>query len=291
VAGSLARAESLGSGAKELSFNNLVDVEAALEAVREHEQPAAVVVKHTSPCGVATAVKLVDAYRSARDADAMSAFGGIVALNREVDAATAELLGETFLECIIAPSFSTAALERLRAKSALRLLATGTWLPRDHSAHQLKRIGGGYVVQERDATGPGEVRGGKVATRRAPTEAELATLEFSWSVCKHVKSNAIVLGRATETPGCFATAGIGGGQTARVMAVEVAVKNAGALARGSVMASDAFFPFPDGVEAAARAGVTAIAQPGGSKKDADVIAAADRLGLAMVLTGIRHFRH
>jgi len=291
VDGSLARAESLGSGAKELSFNNLVDVEAALEAVREHEQPAAVVVKHTSPCGVATAQELREAYLAAREADPKSAFGGIVALNREVDEATAALLAETFLECIIAPAFAPAALERLRQKSALRLLATGTWLPRDHAARQLKRIGGGYVVQDRDATGPGEVRGGKVATRRVPTEAELAALEFSWSVCKHVKSNAIVLGRAAETPGCFATSGIGGGQTARVMAVEVAVKNAGSLARGSVLASDAFFPFPDGVEAAAQAGVTAIAQPGGSKKDADVIAAADRLGLAMVLTGIRHFRH
>jgi len=291
VSGSLARAESLGSGAKELSFNNLVDAEAALDAVRELESPAAVVVKHTSPCGAATATSLSDAYRAARDADAMSAFGGIVALNREVDDDTAALLGETFLECIIAPSFSAGALERLRAKSALRLLATGQWLPRDYSARQVKRIGGGYVIQTRDATGPSEVRGGKLVTKRAPTEAELSALEFSWCVCKHVKSNAIVLGRATDVPGCFATSGIGGGQTARVMAVEVACKNAAALARGSVLASDAFFPFPDGVEAAAAAGVTAVAQPGGSKKDADVIAAADRLGLAMIFTGTRHFRH
>jgi len=291
LAGSLARAESLGSGAKELSFNNLVDVEAALDAVRELDQPGAVVVKHTSPCGVAIAASLADAYQSARDADAMSAFGGIVALNREVDERTAELLGETFLECIIAPSFSSGALERLRAKSALRLLATGTWLPRDHAARQAKRVGGGYVFQDRDATGAGEVRSGKVVTARAPTEAELAALEFTWCVSKHVKSNAIVLGRAGSLPGAYVTAGIGGGQTARVLAVEVAVKTAGERARGSVLASDAFFPFPDGVEAAAAAGVTALAQPGGSKKDAEVIAAANRLGLAMVFTGVRHFRH
>jgi phosphoribosylaminoimidazolecarboxamide formyltransferase / IMP cyclohydrolase len=290
-AGSLARAESLGSGAKELSFNNLVDVEAALDAVRELEQPAAVVVKHTSPCGVAVAATLADAYHAAREADAMSAFGGIVALNREVDEATAELLAETFLECIVAPSFAPAALERLRQKSALRLLATGAWLPRDHSALVFKRVGGGFAVQSRDATGPGEVRGGKLVTKRAPSEAELAALELAWAACKHVKSNAIVLARAGARPGSIVTTGIGGGQTARVTAVQIACEKAGESARGSVLASDAFFPFPDGVEAAARAGTVAVAQPGGSKKDADVIAAADAAGLAMVFTGFRHFRH
>lgn len=289
--GSLARAESLGSGAKELSFNNLVDAEAALDAVRELESPGAVVVKHTSPCGVAVSSALADAYRSARDADAMSAFGGIVALNREVDERTAELLAETFLECVIAPSFSPAALDRLRAKSALRLLATGQWLPRDHQARQLKRIGGGYVLQERDASGAGEVRSGSVVTDRAPSESELAALDFAWCAAKHVKSNAIVLARAGDTAGSFVTAGIGGGQTARVLAVEVACKTAGERARGSVLASDAFFPFPDGLETAAQAGITAVAQPGGSKKDAEVIAAANRLGLAMVFTNVRHFRH
>jgi phosphoribosylaminoimidazolecarboxamide formyltransferase / IMP cyclohydrolase len=289
--GSLARSESLGSGAKELSFNNLVDVEAALDAVREIAAPGAVVVKHTSPCGVATAPALADAYRAAREADAMSAFGGIVALNREVDEATAALLAETFLECIIAPSFAPAALERLRQKSALRLLATGAWLERDHVARQLKRIGGGYVLQSRDATGAGEVRAGKVVTKRSPDDTELGALEFAWAACKHVKSNAIVLARAGATPKSFVTSGIGGGQTARVLAVEIACKNAGERAKGSVLASDAFFPFPDGVEAAAAAGVSAVAQPGGSKKDADVIAAADKLGLTMVFTGVRHFKH
>ncbi|MBN2193926.1 MAG: bifunctional phosphoribosylaminoimidazolecarboxamide formyltransferase/IMP cyclohydrolase [Polyangiaceae bacterium] len=289
--GSLATAESLGTGAKELSFNNLVDLEAALDAVREHPAPAAVVVKHTSPCGVATATTLLEAYRQAREADALSAFGGIVALNREVDAETAGSLTETFLECIVAPSFSAPALERLRTKKNLRLLATNTWLGPDHAHLQLKRVGGGLVVQARDATGLGEVRHGKVVTSRAPSEAELAALEFAWCVCKHVKSNAITLARSGTTAGSYATVGIGGGQTSRVAAAEHAVRAAGATAKGSVLASDAFFPFRDGLAAALAAGVTAVVQPGGSKGDEDVIAAANEAGIAMVFTGIRHFRH
>jgi phosphoribosylaminoimidazolecarboxamide formyltransferase / IMP cyclohydrolase len=288
-AGSLARAESLGAGGKELSFNNLVDVDAALEAVREFDEPAAVVVKHTNPCGVAEAASLEVAYRTARDADALSAFGGIVALNREVDEATAALLAETFLECVVAPGFSSRALEVLRAKKNLRLLATGAWLPAEHAALQYKRVSGGLVVQSRDATGTGEVTHGKVATKRAPTPEELASLDFAWRVCKHVKSNAIVLAKSSgATP---RTVGVGAGQMSRVVSVQIACEKAGEQAKGSVLASDAFFPFPDGVEAAAQHGVTAIAQPGGSVKDGDVIAAADRLGLAMVLTGFRHFRH
>jgi len=291
AAGSLAAAESLGSGQKELSFNNLVDAEAALDAVRDFEAPAAVVVKHTSPCGVAVAERLSDAYREARDADAMSAFGGIVALNREVDAETAALLAETFLECIVAPSFSPSALERLRQKSALRLLATGATLARDHAARQLKRIGGGYVLQDRDATGAGEVRRGAIVTERKPSDSELDLLEFAWVASKHVKSNAIVLARPGASAGSAVTAGIGGGQTARVLAVEVACKTAGDRARGSVLASDAFFPFPDGLELAAAHGIVAVAQPGGSKKDDEVIRAANRLNIAMVFTHVRHFRH
>jgi phosphoribosylaminoimidazolecarboxamide formyltransferase / IMP cyclohydrolase len=290
-AGSLGTAESLGSGAKELSFNNLVDVDAALDAVREFENPAAVVVKHTNPCGVATAPMLADAYRSAREADAMSAFGGIVALNREVDDTTAEILAETFLECIIAPGFSPGALDRLRSKAALRLIATGEWLTASHVARQFKRVGGGFVIQDRDRTGPGEVAEGRVVTRRAPTQAELSSLTFAWAVCKHVKSNAIVLATPGRSPGVYETIGIGGGQTARVVAVQVACEKAGDRAKGAVLASDAFFPFPDGVQAAARAGVAAIAQPGGSKKDDDVIAAANEAGVAMIFTGVRHFRH
>jgi phosphoribosylaminoimidazolecarboxamide formyltransferase / IMP cyclohydrolase len=285
--GSLARAEALGAGGKELSFNNLVDADAALEAVREHEAPAAVIVKHTNPCGVAVAADLVAAYRAAREADPVSAFGGIVALNREVDRATAEALVETFLECVIAPSYGPGALEVLRTKKNLRVLATG---PREARARELtfKGVGGGLVAQDRDATAAGEVLAAKVATRRAPTTEELHALEFAWRVCKHVKSNAIVLARASTSP---RTVGVGAGQMSRVESVRIACGKAGEEARGSVLASDAFFPFPDGVELAIKHGVTAIAQPGGSVKDAEVIAAADAAGVAMVLTGVRHFRH
>ena len=287
--GSLARAESLGAGGKELSFNNLVDVDAALDAVREFEGPAAVVVKHTNPCGVAVAGALDVAYKTARDADPLSAFGGIVALNREVDEATARLLAETFLECVVAPKFSAGALEVLRTKKNLRLLATNGWLEADHAGFQYKRVGGGLVVQTRDATARGEVTGGKVVSKRAPTPEELNSLEFAWRVCKHVKSNAIVLARHHAEG--ERTVGVGAGQMSRVVSVQIACEKAGPLAKGSVLASDAFFPFPDGLEAAAKAGVTAVAQPGGSVKDPDVIAAADAHGVALVLTGVRHFRH
>ncbi len=283
--GSLAGSLSVGAGGKELSFNNLVDADAALEAVQEFDQPAAVVVKHTNPCGVAVAASLASAYATARDADALSAFGGIVALNREVDEATAKMLAETFLECVVAPSFAAPALDVLRAKKNLRLLSTAGWLGPDHVALTYKRVGGGLAVQYRDATAAGEVTRGKVVTRRTPSPDEFEDLEFAWRVCKHVKSNAIVLARAQTT------VGIGAGQMSRVVSVQIACEKAGTKARGSALASDAFFPFPDGVEAAARAGVTAIAQPGGSVKDGEVIAAADALGLAMVLTGVRHFRH
>ena len=283
--GSLARAESLGAGGKELSFNNLVDVEGALDAVREFEKPAAVVVKHTNPCGVAVGENLAETYKRAREADAVSAFGGIVALNREVDEATAKILAETFLECIVAPRYAPAALEILRAKKNLRLLATGEWLAANHEALQLKRIGGGIVVQTRDNTAAGEVTNGKVVTKRAPTADEIADLDFAWRVCKHVKSNAIVLAKSQTT------VGVGAGQMSRVISVQIACEKAGAHAKGSVLASDAFFPFPDSIEIAAKNGITAIAQPGGSVKDADSIAAADAHGIAMITTGVRHFRH
>ncbi len=283
--GTLARAEVVSHGSKELSFNNLVDCEAALDAVREFDGPAAVVVKHTNPCGVAIADKLAVAYRIAREADALSAFGGIVALNREVDDATAELLAETFLECVIAPSYAPSALSRLQQKKNLRLLAIGAWLPADHKAFHIKHVGGGLLVQDRDNTGGTEVVQAKCVTKRAPTEAEKQALDFAWRVCKHVKSNAIVFAKDNHT------VGVGAGQMSRVVSVEIAVKKAGAEAKGCVLASDAFFPFPDGLEAAAAAGITAVVQPGGSVKDADVIAAADKAGIAMLFTGFRHFRH
>ena len=290
-AGSIGCAESLGSGAKDLSFNNLLDADAALDAALDFDIPAAVVVKHTNPCGVATAPTLADAYRFAREADAMSAFGAIVALNREVDDACAEILAETFLECVIAPGFSAGALDRLRGKASLRLLATGEWLGPLHNLRQFKRVTGGFVIEDRDTTGPGEVTQGRVVTKRHPTQPELSSLEFAWKVCKHVKSNAIVLSAPGRSPGVSETVGIGGGQPARVTAVQVACEKAGNRAKGSVLASDAFFPFPDGVEVAAKAGITAIVQPGGSKKDDDVIKAADAAGIAMIFTGVRHFRH
>jgi phosphoribosylaminoimidazolecarboxamide formyltransferase/IMP cyclohydrolase len=228
---------------------------------------------------------LAQAYRLARDADSVSAFGGIVALNREVDDETAGILAETFLECVVAPAFTPGALATLRTKKNLRLLQTDGWLGPDHRALTFKPVGGGLVAQDRDATAALEVSRGKVVTRRSPTPEELQSLEFAWRVCKHVKSNAIVLA-AGET-----TVGVGAGQMSRVVSVQIACEKAGDKARGSVLASDAYFPFADGVEVAARAGIAAIAQPGGSMRDAEVVAAADACGMAMVMTGVRHFRH
>jgi phosphoribosylaminoimidazolecarboxamide formyltransferase/IMP cyclohydrolase len=285
--GALALAESLGAGGKELSFNNLVDLDAALEAVRELEEPAAVVVKHTNPCGVAVGSDLAAAYKRAREADPVSAFGGIVALNRHVDEETAKVLSETFLECIVAPSFSPYALDLLRKKEKLRLLATGAWLSASFHELTFKRVEGGLLVQDRDATGAGEVSAGKAVsvTKRTPTAQEIASLELAWRVSKHVKSNAIVLVKEQQT------VGIGAGQMSRVDSVRIACSKAGERAKGAVLASDAFFPFPDGIELAGEHGVTAIAQPGGSVKDPEAIAAADRAGMAMVFTHVRHFRH
>ena len=278
---------------KELSYNNLLDGSAALEVLKEHAQGAkgpavAVVVKHTNPCGVARSRTILDAYKMARDADPVSAFGGIVALSHAVDAPTAAALAETFLEAVIAPGFDQAALEALKAKKSLRLLelpllAEGrdawTLEPRE-----LRSVPGGLLVQTRDLA-EADPRGWRVVTKRAPSAEELEALAFGWSVVKHVKSNAIVLAHRDVT------VGIGMGQTNRVDSVRIAAQRAGEKARGSALASDAFFPFPDGLEAAAAAGVTAVAQPGGSVRDDEVIAAADRLGIAMVFTAVRHFRH
>ena len=290
--GTLARAESIGAGGKELSFNNFVDCQAALDAVREFdaEQIAAcVIVKHTNPCGTATAKELEVAYRTAREGDPVSAFGGIVALNRAVDVATAKALGETFLECIVAPSFTTGALDILRSKKNLRLLSVGD-APKARGAQlDFRRVSGGLVAMSADLTADGEVEQGRSVTKRAPTDDERRALAFAWRVGKHVKSNAIVLAHADAS--IARTVGVGAGQMSRVVSVEIALKKAGALAKGSVLASDAFFPFPDGVEAAAKGGVTAIAQPGGSVKDAEVIACCDQYGVAMIFTGARHFRH
>jgi len=287
VEGSLARARSVDGGGKELSFNNLVDLDAALEVVREFEAPCAAIIKHTNPCGLATHGDLAAAYRLAREADPVSAFGGVVALNGECDEATARVIAETFIECVVAPGYSHAALELLRAKKNLRLVDVG--LGAAARGLEWKRVGGGIVVQDADASSAGEVSRARVVTRRAPTEDELAALDAAWRASKHVKSNAIVLARSVD--GGRQVVGVGAGQMSRVQSVRIACEKAGDRARGSALGSDAFFPFPDGVEEAARSGVTALAQPGGSVKDAEVIAAADALGLAMVFTGVRHFRH
>ncbi|MCX7775093.1 MAG: bifunctional phosphoribosylaminoimidazolecarboxamide formyltransferase/IMP cyclohydrolase [Spirochaetaceae bacterium] len=270
-------------GGKELSYNNLLDLDTAWRAVLAFQQPAAVIVKHLSPCGIAVAESPAAAFQAALACDPVSAFGGIVALNRTVDESTAEELRGLFLECVAAPTFSDAALNLLSARKNLRLVEGDpelyTKLP-----WELRSAAGGILVQTRDAGDPAGTEW-RVASTRAPTAAEMEALRFAWHAVQHVKSNAIVLARGT------ATVGIGGGQTNRVDAVRQACARAGDRARGAVMASDAFFPFPDGIEAAAEAGVTAVVHPGGSVRDAEVLEAANRLGMAVVLTGIRHFRH
>jgi len=270
---------------KELSYNNLVDLEAALALAGEFQRPAAVIVKHNNPCGTAEQDTLVEAYVKALACDPISAFGGVMAFNRVLDAATAEEVAKIFVECIVAPGYEPAALEKFAAKKNLRLLqlADGDSV-RPAAEWELKRISGGVLVQEQDRheLAKSDL---KVVTRRAPTREEIDDMLFGWKVCKHVKSNAIVFARAGQT------VGVGAGQMSRVDSVKIAVMKAQLPLAGSVVASDAFFPFPDGVEEAAKAGATAVIQPGGSVRDADVIVAADSSGMAMVFCGIRHFRH
>jgi phosphoribosylaminoimidazolecarboxamide formyltransferase/IMP cyclohydrolase len=275
---------------KELSYNNLLDLDAALGLVREFTGPAAVIVKHNNPCGAAESnAGAADAYVRARACDPVSAFGGVVAFNRIVDGLTASRLGETFLECIVAPGFSEEARATLGGKKNLRLLAlrepasrAAPWRP------VVRSVAGGLLVQDRDAlTLP--LSEARIVTRRAPSAGELQALEFAWRVVKHVRSNAIVLAHTEGEAGV--TVGIGAGQMSRVDSVRLAVTKAQSPTAGTVLASDAFFPFRDGVDAAAQAGVTAVVQPGGSVRDAEVIAAADEQGLAMLFTEMRHFKH
>jgi phosphoribosylaminoimidazolecarboxamide formyltransferase/IMP cyclohydrolase len=265
---------------KELSFNNLVDLDAAWSLVQEFEEPTAAVIKHTNPCGVASAESICEAYRLARDCDPLSAYGGIVGLNRKMDVKTAEEITSTFIEAVVAPAYEPEALQVLARKPNLRALE----VPAEAREldFEIKQISGGILVQQKDRELLAER---KVVTRRAPTEEEWRDLLFAWKVVKHVKSNAIVLAKNKQT------VGIGAGQMSRVDSTEIAIRKAGERAKGSVLASDAFFPFPDAVEKAAEAGVTAIIQPGGSIRDKQVIETADRFGLAMVFTGTRHFRH
>jgi phosphoribosylaminoimidazolecarboxamide formyltransferase/IMP cyclohydrolase len=271
---------------KELSFNNYLDLEAVLAGVRDFVEPTAYIVKHTSPCGVASNDDLATAYTQALECDPLSAFGGIVGFNRPVDGATAQALLDGmakygFLECVLAPQFTDAARALLAVKKNLRLVEVADLCAQDPIDY--KRITGGFVVQEPDSEiEPKELT---VVTKVAPTEAQLAELRFAWRVVKNTKSNAIVYAKGTHT------VGIGGGVYSRVDANEIAAKKAGARAQGAVLASDAFFPMPDNIEVAATAGIVAIIQPGGSIKDQVVIDACDKLGIAMVFTGMRHFKH
>ena len=265
---------------KELSFNNLVDLEACWELTQEFDEPMVAIIKHTNPCGAATGTSILEAYTKALAADPVSAFGSVIGINRPVDGEAAAEISKLFVEAIAAPSFTPEARERFAAKKNLRLVEVHSAPPRP----VVKHVSGGLLLQDADTARitEGEL---KVVTWRPPTAEELRSLLFAWRICKHVKSNAIVYARDGQT------VGIGAGQMSRVDAARFGAQKAILPLKGTVAASDAFFPFPDGLEAVAQAGATAVIQPGGSVKDEDVIAAADKLGIAMVFTGIRHFRH
>jgi phosphoribosylaminoimidazolecarboxamide formyltransferase / IMP cyclohydrolase len=267
---------------KELSYNNLVDLDAAWQLILEFDAPASAIIKHTNPCGCAEAPALAASYRKAFEADPVSAFGGVLAFNRLVDAETAHEISKTFIEAIAAPGYSPEALEILTAKKNLRLLqvAANAGFPE----LVVKSISGGFLAQTADRARLDRATA-QITTERAPTSEEWAALEFGWKVVKHVKSNAIVYARAGQSISA------GAGQMSRVDSVKFGAMKAVLPLEGTVLASDAFFPFPDGIEEAAKHGITAVVQPGGSVKDPEVIAAANRLGLTMVFTGIRHFRH
>ncbi|MGE5724534.1 MAG: bifunctional phosphoribosylaminoimidazolecarboxamide formyltransferase/IMP cyclohydrolase [Acidobacteriota bacterium] len=265
---------------KELSYNNIVDLQAAWELAQDFSETMCAIIKHTNPCGAATGQTLVEAYKRALEADPVSAFGGVIGVNRPVDGETAAEMAKLFVEAIAAPGFEPAALEKFATKKNLRLVevkhAPQKWV--------LKNVSGGILVQDNDIR-PLTEADLKVVTTRQPTPQEKRALLFAWKVCKHVKSNAILYARDGQT------VGVGAGQMSRVDSCKIGAMKAVLPLKGTVAASDAFFPFPDGVEEIAKAGATAIIQPGGSVRDQEVIEAANRLGLAMILTGVRHFRH
>lgn len=274
-------------GGKELSFNNILDMDCAWRLVEEFEEPCAVVVKHANPCGVCVDADIISAYVKARDADAESSFGGVVGLNREVTPPLAEEISSTFIEVVVAPSFTPSALDILRERRKnLRIVKVEETksLPPAKSWLDIRSVKGGVLIQEGDDISLREEEL-KVVTKRQPTPQEMEDLKFAWIVCKYVKSNAIVIARNKGT------LGVGGGQPSRVRSARIALEMAGEKAKGAVLASDGFFPFPDSVELAARYGISAIIQPGGSIRDQEVIESADKAGIAMVFTGIRHFRH
>lgn len=270
---------------KEMSFNNFLDAHAALELAKEFKEPTAIIVKHNNPCGVALDEVLIDAYRKARETDPVSAFGGVVAFNWRVDGETAQEICSTFMEVVIAPGFDPEALEHFSRKKALRLLDLEGPIHGDLEPMDFKRVTGGLLLQERDLGRIEDIRRLRVVTKRRPSPEEYEAMAFAWKVAKHVKSNAIVYARANQT------LGIGAGQMSRVDSVKLGAMKAVLPLQGSVIASDAFFPFRDGIDAAAREGATAVIQPGGSIRDEEVIAAADEHSLAMVFTEMRHFRH
>jgi len=265
---------------KELSYNNLVDLDACWDLAQEFDEPMVAIIKHTNPCGAATGVDVLEAYRKALTSDPVSAFGGVIGVNREIDGPAAEEMAALFVEAIAAPGFTAEARARFAAKKNLRLVVVKP----ANTARVVKQVSGGLLLQDADR---GRVAAGdlKIVTQRKPTPEELASLSFAWKVCKHVKSNAVVYARNGQT------IGVGAGQMSRVDAAKFGAMKAVLPLAGCVAASDAFFPFPDGLETVAQAGATAVIQPGGSVRDNEVIAAADRLGLAMVFTGMRHFRH
>jgi phosphoribosylaminoimidazolecarboxamide formyltransferase/IMP cyclohydrolase len=265
---------------KELSYNNIVDLQAAWDLAQEFDEPVCAIIKHTNPAGTATGKTLAEAYKKALESDPVSAFGGVIGVNRPVDAEAAEEMAKLFLEVIAAPKFDDAAKAKFSAKKNLRLVeitdAPQKWV--------LKNVSGGLLMQDADVR-PLQESDLKIVTKRPPTAEEKRALLFAWKVCKHVKSNAILYARDGQT------VGVGAGQMSRVDACKIGAIKAVLPLRGTVAASDAFFPFPDGVEEIAKAGATAIIQPGGSVRDPEVIEAADRHGMAMIFTGVRHFRH
>ena len=285
-AGTLSRSVGIAGAkqlwGKELSFNNIADADAAWGAASDFEGPAVSVIKHMNPCGLASHEDLTEAYRRALAGDPVSAFGGIVACNRKIDCSTAEEISKVFYEIVIAPGFDEDALDILKKRKNLRILEMS---PGGRGGGlDVKTVKGGFLVQTRD-TGGDDPSGWRCVTKREPTDDEMKDLEFAWTAAKHVKSNAIVLAKDR------ALVGMGAGQPNRVNSVHLALRAAGERAKGSALASDAFFPFADNVELAAGGGVGAVVQPGGSVRDEEVIHAADELGMAMVFTGVRHFKH
>jgi phosphoribosylaminoimidazolecarboxamide formyltransferase/IMP cyclohydrolase len=268
---------------KELSYNNIVDLEAAWNLIQEFSGPACCIIKHTNPCGTAVADSLQQAYLKAYEADTLSAFGSVIGFNKPVDEPTAVEVSKLFVEAIVAPGFNKQAVELLSARKNLRLIVVNEKDAGDAADYEIKRVSGGILVQEPDSTLLGAET--HVATDRSPSAEERRDLEFAWRVAKHVKSNSIVLAKEGRT------VGVGAGQMSRVDSVRISIQKAHPTSKGAVMASDAYFPFRDGIDEAARAGVTAIIQPGGSLRDKEVIQAANEHGIAMVFTGLRHFKH